>query len=143
MTYYSPYLVTVTSTAGGMAACSYVDARGQKLPPDAVLTTQTRPGAPGRLAFDFVETRVDGQRLRLLGAAVKTVGNDPTMQPYDYLYATRDRGGKGHIDHLSVPWSPDTYTRRGVVLLFGSVDDKGNMIAFIPSSDPQTQNDPL
>ncbi len=144
MTYVSPYIVTVTSTAGGLAACTYVDANGQTVPPGTTLTTQTPAGQAGSLDFDFGETVVGGQNVRLVGAAVKTVGNDPAMQPYDYLYATREQSEKGHwVDYLSVPWAPNTYTTRGVVLLFASVDSNGNMIAFIPSADPQTQNDPI
>lgn len=144
MTYVSPYLVTVTSTAGGIAACTYIDGNGETVPPDVVLTTQTPAGQAGSLDFDFGETVLAGQNLRLLGAAVKTVGNDPSMQPYNYLYATREQSEKGHwVDYLSVPWAPDTYTTRGVVLLFASVDANGDMVDFIPSTDPQTQNDPM
>lgn len=143
-TYVSPYQITVTSTAGGLAACSYVDGNGVAVLPGSVLTTQTPAGEPGVLEFDYGETVVDGQNLRLLGAAVKTVGNDPAMQPYNYLYAVREQSEKGHwVDYLSVPWAPNMYTTRGVVLLFAAVDSNGNMIAFIPSTDPQTQNDPV
>ena len=143
-TYVSPYQVTVTSTAGGLAACIYVDGNGVTVPPGVTLTTQTLAGEAGSLEFDFGETVVDGQNIRLLGAAVKTVGNDPTMQPYNYLYATREQSEKGDwVDYLSVPWAPDMYTARGVVLLFASVDSSGDMIAFIPSADPETQNDPI
>jgi hypothetical protein len=114
------------------------------VPPGVTLTTQTPTGEPGSLDFDFGETVVGGLNLRLLGAAVKTVGNDPTMLSYNYLYATREQSEKGDwADYLAVPWSPDMYTTRGVVLLFASVDADGNMLAFIPSTDPQTQNDPV
>lgn len=143
-TYVSPYQVTVTSVAGGFAACTYIDGNGVTVPASAILTTQTPAGEPGNLEFDFAETVVGGQNLRLLGAAVKTVGNDPTMQSYNYLYATREESGKGDwADYLSIPWAPDMYTTRGVVLLFASVDANGNMLAFIPSTDPQTQNNPI
>jgi hypothetical protein len=143
-TYVSPYLVTVTSTAGGLAACTYVDGNGVTVPAGVTLTTQTPAGEAGSLDFDFGETVVDGQNLRLLGAAVKTIGNDPAMQPYNYLYATRGQSEKGDwVDYLAVPWAADMYTARGVVLLFASVDASGNMLAFIPSTDPQTQNDPV
>ncbi|MGM9481280.1 hypothetical protein ACS5PN_08840 [Roseateles sp. NT4] len=142
-TYVSPYQVTVTSTAGGLAACTYVDGNGVTVPPGVTLTTQTPANADGSLEFDFGETVVGGQNLRLLGAAVKTVGNDPTMQTYNYLYAVREQSEKGDwVDYLTVPWSPNTYTTRGVVLLFAIVDNNGNMVAFVPSADPQTQNDP-
>lgn len=143
-TYVSPYQVTVTSTAGGLAACTYVDGNGVTVPSGATLTTQTPAGEAGSLEFDFGETVVDGQNLRLLGAAVKTVGNDPAMQPYNYLYSTREQSEKGDwVDYLSVPWAADMYTARGVVLLFAVVDNNGNMVNFVPSADPETQNDPI
>jgi len=143
-TYVSPYQVTVTTTAGGLAACTYVDGNGQTVPPGVILTTQTPAGEEGSLEFDFGETVVDGQNLRLLGAAVKTVGNDPTMQPYNYLYAVREESEKGDwVDYLTIPWAANMYTTRGVVLLFANVDSNGNMLAFVPSADPQTQNDPI
>jgi len=142
-TYVSPYLITVTSTAGGLAACTYVDGNGLTVPNGVTLTTQTPANEPGSLGFDFGETVVDGLNLRLIGAAVQTVGDAPTMQPSDYLYATREQSEKGGwADYLTVPWDPNTYTRRGVVLLFASVDANGKTLALIPSADPQTQNDP-
>lgn len=45
-TYVSPYTVTVTSTAGGMSHCSYVDGNGLTVPPGTVLTTSTPKGQP-------------------------------------------------------------------------------------------------
>lgn len=143
MPYVSPYQVTVTSTAGGLAACSYVDGNGVTVPHGAILTTQTPPDTAGCLEFDFTETVVEGKNLRLLGAAMKTVGHNATMQPHNYLYATREESEKGDwTDYLQVEWLPNSYTTRGVVLIFAAVDDNGEMVAFFPSSDPQTQNDP-
>lgn len=144
MAFVPPYLVSVTTTAGGLARCSYIDANGKPVPPGQPLTTSTPEGEAGSLTFNFVESVLDGKNLRLLGAAVKTVGNDPTMFPYNYLYATRSTSPDGETtDSVTVSWSTDTYTKRGVVLLFGNLDDEGNMIGFIPSSDPETQNDPI
>ncbi|MBA4217136.1 MAG: hypothetical protein IIA03_04660 [Proteobacteria bacterium] len=140
-TYVSPYTVTVTSTAGGMSHCSYVDGNGLTVPPGTVLTTSTPKGQPGELGFIFKEATVDARTLRLVGAAVKTVGNDPTMNPYNYLPATRTESDGGWTDGVVVPWSADAYTMRGVVLLFAQVNDHGDMVNFFPSSDPQTQND--
>lgn len=143
MAFVPPYLVSVTSTAGGLAACSYVDGNGVPVPDGTVLTTSTPANEPGSLTFNFVETTLDGQNLRLLGAAAKTVGNDPTLYDYNYLYATRAQTADGDwMDTLAVPWGPNHYNTRGVVLLFANVDGNGDMIGFIPSADPQTQNDP-
>jgi hypothetical protein len=140
-TFVPPYAVTVTSTVGGLAKCSYVDGNGRSLPPGTVLTTTTPSGQEGELPLTFVETTVDGKSLRLVGAAVKTVDNDPTMHPYNYLPATRTQSDGVWCDGVVVPWSADTYTRRGVVLLFAQVNAAGDMVNFYPSADPQTQND--
>ncbi|MGQ3051340.1 MAG: hypothetical protein ACT6S0_06120 [Roseateles sp.] len=143
MAFVPPYLVTVTATTGGLAQCSYVDGNGQPVPPDAPLTTTTPADQPGNLVINFVEAKVAGQRLRLVGAAVKTVGHDPSLNPHNYLFATRTQCAKGEwTDSVDIPWAPDSYTTRGVVLLFANVDKNGDMVAFIPSADPQTQNDP-
>ena len=140
-TFVPPYTVTVTGTAGGLAKCAYVDGNGQPVPSGTVLTTTTPAGQDGELPFSFVETTVDGMSLRLVGAAVKTVGNDPTMNPYNYLAASRTESDGAWWDAVTIPWSADTYTRRGVVLLFAQVSSSGDMVNFYPSSDPQTQND--
>ena len=140
-TFVPPYTVTVTSTAGGLATCSYVDGTGKSVPSGAVLTTTTPAGQDGELPFSFVETTVDGKQLRLVGAAAKTVGHDPTMNPYNYLPATRTESDGAWWDGVVVPWSAGAYNRRGVVLLFAQVDPSGDMVNFYPSSDPQTQND--
>jgi hypothetical protein len=142
-TFVPPYSVTVTSTAGGLATCSYVDGNGQTVPAGTVLTTSTPAGQEGSLEFKFIETQVDGENLRLVGAAAKTVGNDPTMNPYNYLPAARAQQAQGAdwLDTVVVPWGADQFTTRGVVLLFAQVSDAGDMINFYPSSDPQTQND--
>ncbi len=134
MTYASPYTVTVTSTAGGLAHCTYTDASGAVVPAGQRLTTSTPEGQPGALQFNFTES----QSLRLVGAVVKTVGNDPTLNPYNYLGATRDV--ETLLDVVTVPWGVDLYTVRGVVLMFAKVDDNGDMLNFFPSSDPQVQN---
>ncbi|MDR7297660.1 MULTISPECIES: hypothetical protein [Roseateles] len=140
-TFVPPYTVTVTSTAGGLSQCTYVDGTGAVVPPDTPLTTSTPRGQDGELAINFAETTVDGEQLRLVGAAAKTVGNDPTMSPYNYLPATRAQSGSAWVDSVVVPWGANNYTTRGVVLLFAQVDDKGDMVNFYPSADPQTQND--
>lgn len=140
-TFVPPYTATVTSTAGGMSKCTYVDGNGVALPQGAVLTTTTPEGQEGELTINFTEAKVGGKNLRLVGAAVKTVGNDPTMNAYNYLTAERNQSGSVWIDSIVVPWSVDTYTRRGVVLLFAQVSSSGDMLNFYPSSDPQTQND--
>lgn len=142
-TFVPPYAVTVVSTAGDMSRCTYVDGNGQPLPPGTVLTTTTSPGEPGALEINFTEAVVDGKSLRLVGAAVKTVGNDPTMNPYNYLPATRAAQGETWVDGIVVPWGVGMYTLRGLVLLFAQVNDNCDMINFLPSSDPQTQNDEL
>ncbi|MDR7331416.1 hypothetical protein [Roseateles asaccharophilus] len=136
-----PYTVTVTSTAGGMSKCSYVDGNGNPVPDGAVLTTTTPDGQEGELAINFTEAKVRGKNLRLVGAAVKTVGNDPAMNPYNFLSASRSQAGDAWVDSVVVPWGVDHYTRRGVVLLFAQVSSSGDMLNFYPSSDPQTQND--
>lgn len=140
-TFVPPYTVTVTSTAGGLANCSYVDGTGKPVPSGTPLTTTTPAGQDGQLPFSFVESTVEGKSLRLVGAAVKTVGNDPTMNAYNYLQATRTESDGAWWDAVVIPWSADTYTTRGVVLLFTQVDASGDMVNFYPSADPQTQND--
>lgn len=140
-TFVPPYTVTVTSTAGGLSQCSYVDGNGVAVPQDVPLTTTTPKGKPGVLAINFTEATVDGENLRLVGAAAKTVGGDPTMSSYNYLPATRTPSDDSWIDGVVVPWGADHYTTRGVVLLFAQVDSKGEMVNFYPSADPQTQND--
>lgn len=140
-TFVPPYTVTVTSTVGGLSQCTYVDGNGQPVPPDVPLTTSTPNGEPGELAIKFTEATVDGENLRLVGAAAKTVGNDPTMNPYNYLPATRTQTSDGWEDGVVIPWGADNYTTRGVVLLFVQVNDAGDMVNFYPSADPQTQND--
>jgi len=139
-TYVSPYTVTVISLAGGLAHCRYVDGNNQPVPSNTPLTTQTPKGQEGSLIINFTETTVDTANLRLVGAAVKTIGNDPTMNPYNYLPGTRAPADDQWIDEVIVPWGPDLYTTRGVVLLFAQVTDSGDMVNFFPSSDPQTQN---
>ena len=139
-TYVAPYTVTVTSTTGGLSHCTFVDANGVQLPADAALTTTTPQGQNGSLTIKFVEATVNGENLRLVGAAVKTVGNDPTMYPNDYLGATRTQSGNTWEDAVNVPWSADHYTTRGVVLLFVQVTANGAMVNFYPSADPQTKN---
>lgn len=139
-TFIPPYTVTVVSTEGGMSQCTYVDGNDLPLPLDAVLTTTTPPGEAGALEIGFIETVVDGKSLRLVGAAVKTVGDDPTMNPYNYLSATRIHK-RGWVDTITVTWTPNTYTVRGLVLLFAQVNANGDMVNFYPSSDPQTRND--
>jgi hypothetical protein len=124
-----------------MSKCSYVDGNGVPVPHHAVLTTSTPPGEDGALTINFTETTVDGESLRLVGAAAKTVGNDPTMNPYNYLPASRTQSGDGWVDGVVIPWGPDQYTKRGVVLLFAQVTDAGEMVNFYPSKDPQTEND--
>lgn len=140
-TYVSPYTVTVTSTAGGLAQCSYVDGNNQQVPAGTVLTTSTPAGEPGELVFNFTEATLQRQNLRLVAAVVKTVGNDPTMGAHNYLTASRTESGGQWLDSVIVPWSIDTYTVRGVVLVFAQVDNEGAMMNFFPSADPQTEND--
>lgn len=140
-TFIPPYTVTVNSTHGGQSQCSYVDGNNAPVPPNTVLTTTTPKGDEGELPINFIEAKVEGKHLRLVGAAVKTVGNDPTMSPYNYLPATRTLTDIGWVDGVTVPWSADTYTTRGAVLLFAQVNDVGDMINFYPSADPQTKND--
>jgi len=134
MSYVSPYAVSVTSTAAGLAHCSYTDANGVVVPPGVPLTTSTPEGEAGELQFNFTES----QNLRLVGAVVKTVGNDPTLNPYNYLGATRDASTL--VDGVTVPWGPNLYTLRGVVLMFAQLDANGDMVNFFPSSDPQVKN---
>lgn len=140
-TFVPPYTVRVASTAGGMSHCSYVDGNGLPVPHGSVLTTSTPKGEAGELAINFTETVVDGQNIRLVGAAAKTVGNDPTMNPYNYLPATRTESDGAWVDGIAIPWGADNYTTRGVVLLFAQVTDAGDMVNFFPSTDPQTEND--
>ncbi len=140
-TFVPPYTVTVTSTAGGLSQCNYVVGTGAPVPPDSPLTTSTPSGQEGQLAINFTEATVDGENLRLVGAAAKTVGNDPTMNPYNYLSASRVQSSDGWVDSVIVPWGANNYTTRGVVLLFAQVNDAGDMLNFYPSADPQTQND--
>lgn len=140
-TYVPPYTVTVTSTAGGLAQCSYVDGTGKSVPAGTVLTTTSKPGEQGEMPFKFAEATVEGQSLRLVGAAVKTVGNDPTMHQHNYLYADRTESNGVWTDEVTVTWAADSYTRRGVVLLFAQVNLEGDMMNFYPTMDPQTQND--
>ncbi|MFG6440868.1 hypothetical protein [Roseateles sp. LKC17W] len=140
-TYVPPYTVTVTSTQGGLAACTYIDGQGQVVPDGQPLQTTTPPNEPGSLEFRFTETVVDGRALRLVGATAKTIGNAPTLQPYNNLYATRSPDD-GFVDTLTVPWVPNAFTSRGVVLLFAQLDDKGEMLNFVPSTDPEVQNGP-
>lgn len=139
MSFVSPYTVTVNSKAGGLAQCSFVDATGAKVPPNTVLTTTTPAGLPGSLQFRFVEA----DNLRLLGAAVKTVGNDPALHDYNYLYGNRQKSedSKEWVDSVEVTWGTNMYTLRGVVLLFAQVDDEGRMLNFYPSADPQVRNE--
>ncbi|WP_457423012.1 hypothetical protein [Roseateles sp. P5_E7] len=140
-TFVPPYTVTVTDTTGGLAQCSYVDGNDQQLPAEALLTTSTPANQSGSLLINFTETMVDGLNLRLVGAAVKTVGNDPTMNPYNYLPAERTEGSEGDwVDGVLVPWAPNQYTTRGLVLLFAQVTNSGDMVNFFPSADPQTKN---
>ncbi|RZJ13570.1 MAG: hypothetical protein EOP39_00810 [Rubrivivax sp.] len=141
-TYAPPYTVTVTSTAGGAAHCTYVDGMSQPVPAGTVLTTTSLPGQFGSLKFKFMEAVVDNKSLRLVGAAVKTVGNDATMGPDNYLAATRDNNNPNQrwIDSVVVTWDANTYTVRGVVLLFAEVNAAGDLINFYPTSDPKTQN---
>lgn len=134
MSYESPYAVSVTSTAGGLAHCSYTDANGVVVPPGVPLTTSTPEGQAGELQFNFVES----QNLRLVGAVVKTVGNDPELGSHNYLGATRDAATG--LDGVTVPWAVDRYTVRGVVLMFAQVDANGDMVNFFPSTDPQVKN---
>jgi hypothetical protein len=140
-TFVPPYTVIVTGTEGGLSQCTYVDGTGAPVPPDAPLTTSTPAGQDGQLAINFTEATVDGENLRLVGAAAKTVGNDPTMSPYNYLPASRAQSGDGWVDSVVIPWGANHYTTRGVVLLFVQVNDAGDMRNFYPSADPQTQND--
>ena len=137
-----PYTVTVTGTAAGFAQCSYVDGNNQPvLPAGTPLTTTTPSGEPGELTINFVETQVGGENLRLVGAAVKTVGNDPTMKGHNYLEASRaQQAGDTWLDSVTVPWGPGQYTTRGVVLLFAQVTEAGDMVNFYASVDPQTHN---
>jgi len=142
-TYVQPYTVNVSSTATGVALCTYKDATGQQVPAGTPLTTKTKAGEEGSLAIRFTETVVSGVKLRLVGATVKTVGHDPTLFSYNNLYATRQQTGTGgYLDTVVVPWAPDAYTTRGVVLLFAQVDSNGDMINFVPSTDPEVQNGP-
>lgn len=141
-TFVPPYTVTVTSTAGGLAACSYTDGNGVPVPPDTPLTTTTPAGVDGSLTIQFTETPVSGVDLRLVGATVKTVGHDPTLFAYNNLYAERRSTADGYSDTVTVPWAADAYTTRGVVLLFAQVDANGDMLNFVPSADPEVQNGP-
>lgn len=140
--FVSPYTVTVTSIAGGLSHCSYVDGNGLPVPPGTVLTTSTPSGEAGSLEINFTEAVVDGKSLRLVGAAVKTVGNDPTMSTHNYLPASREPIGAGGawVNGISVPWGVDAYTTRGVVLLFAQLNEAQDMVNFLPSTDPQTRN---
>lgn len=138
-TFIPPYTVTVTSTIGGLSQCTYMDGNGESVPSGAPLTTSTPEGQEGTLAIEYWEATVSGEDLRLVGAAVKTVGNDPTMNPYNYLPASRTNTPNGWMNGVVIPWGADMYTTRGVVLLFAQVDDD-EMVNFYPSADPQTQN---
>lgn len=141
-TFEPPYTVTVSSTQGGVAACSYTDARGVPVPSGTPLTTKTPAGEQGSLSIQFVETVVSGVPLRLVGATVKTIGHDPKLTSYNNLYADRTVSGDGFADTVTVPWAVDAYTTRGLVLLFAQVDDNGDMLNFVPSTDPEVQNGP-
>lgn len=141
-TYVPPYTVTVNSTAGGLAACSYTDANGRVLPVGTPLTTKTPSGDSGSLEIKFVEATVSGQALRLVGATVKTVGHRATLSAANNLYTDRQESGSGYLDSVTVPWAPDAYTTRGVVLLFAQVDANGDLLNFVPSADPEVQNGP-
>lgn len=143
MPFASPYTVTVSAINGGVAQCSYFDVDHQPVPAGQPLSTSTQAGLPGELIIGFTETVVAGTPLRLVGAGVKTVGGDPIMNPYNFLAATRAPGAASGewVDALTIPWGPDKYTLRGVVLLFAQVDANGNVVCLIPSTDPQIKND--
>lgn len=141
-TYYPPYTVTVRSTESGFAVCTYTDSHGTTVPPGTPLTTKTAKGDAGSLTIQFTETTVSGVQLRLVGATVKTIGHDPKLSSHNNLYADRQHVGLGYVDTVTVPWAVDAYTTRGVVLLFAQVDASGEMLNFVPSTDPEVQNGP-
>lgn len=140
-TFVSPYTATVTTTTpDGMAVCSFVDGKNLPVPDGTVLTTGTYPGQPGTLQIRFVEAN----GLQLVGAVANTVGTDPALGASNMLSATRvasQRGG--YVDTVTLPWAPDSYTTRGVVLMFAQVDASGMMVNMLPTSDPQVRNEVL
>jgi hypothetical protein len=143
MTSRSPYTVKVVNTGGGVALCAYFDAEHQPVPAEQPLTTETQAGLPGELIIGFAETVVEGTRLRLVGAAVKTRGHEAALDGRNYLVATRSPGATSGewVDAVVCTWRPGSYTLRGVVLLFAEVDDDGQMLSFLPSTDPQIKNE--
>lgn len=139
-TYYSPYTATVVSTSSGLAQCSFVDGKGNPVPDGTVLTTGTYPGQPGQLEIRFVEAN----SLRLVGAVANTVGADPALSGANMLSVARTPSSRGgYVDTVTLPWAADSYTTRGVVLMFAQVDGSGMMQDMYPTSDPQVRNDPM
>ncbi len=140
-TYVSPYTATVTSTtADGLAVCSFVDGKNQPVPDGTVLTTGTYPGQPGQLQIRFVEAN----SLQLVGAVANTVGGAPALGATNMLTAARAASPRGgYVDTITLPWAADTYTTRGVVLMFAQVDANGMMVNMLPTSDPQVRNDQM
>ena len=142
MNFCSPYTVEVVKITDALAQCEYFDAKQHRVPPDQPLTTSTQPGSAGELRIKFKEATLAGDRLRLAGAAVKTVGHAATLDAHNFVVATRDqeRASGQWMDTVVFSWLPGGYTLRGAVLLFAQVDADGNMLNFFPSTDPQIRN---
>lgn len=131
--FYPPFTITSVSVQNNVAYATYTDSRGQTVPPG-----QTTPIAvpQGTTSAAFSYSRTPG--LRLVAGTVKTIGSDPTMFDYNFLTATS--GGGAVIDTVTVPWQDGVQSTRGVVLLFAQVDGAGNMLGFVPTTDPKIQN---
>ncbi|PZP35219.1 MAG: hypothetical protein DI603_04925 [Roseateles depolymerans] len=87
---------------------------------------------------------VEANGLQLVGAVANTVGADPALGAANMLAATRAPSSRGgYVDTVTLPWPQDTYTTRGVVLMFAQVDASGMMVNMFPTSDPQVRNDQM
>ncbi|MGM9513264.1 hypothetical protein ACS5PK_03310 [Roseateles sp. DB2] len=132
--YVPPFTVTNVSVQGGVAYPSYTDANGVPVPPGL----SPIPVTKGCTAAGFTFTRQP--TLRLVGGAVKTIGNDPTMEAYNFLDATTTGSGSTTADTVTVPWSAGVESTRGLVLLFAETTTSGSMVAFLPTTDPTIKN---
>ncbi|MBB2488102.1 hypothetical protein H5407_22980 [Mitsuaria sp. WAJ17] len=129
-----PFTITAVSTQGGVAYPTYVDANNVTVPPGL----SPIPVTQGCTAAGFTFTRQTA--LRLVGGAVKTIGNDPTMMNYNFLDATTTGSGSSTKDTVTVPWDAGVESTRGLVLLFAQTDAQGNMLGFVPTTDPTIKN---
>lgn len=132
--YTPPFTISSVAVQGGVAYPAYTDANGVQVPPGL----SPIPVTAGCTAAGFGFTRQTG--LRLVGGAVKTIGNDPTMWAYNFLNATSSGSGSSTVDTVTVTWDTGIESTRGLVLLFAQTDAQGNMLGFVPTTDPTVKN---